>query len=289
MNAPADKSTMAYRTPAVRDLAWACFSQPMLRSDRLHSGGEPLGNCTLQLTAQRRTWLDALDECPEDLLQHLGQPAPARLGLYFERLWHFFLEADEDTELVAHNLPVRAEGHTVGEFDCIYYCRKRKRHVHLELAVKFYLQRPGSDGHDWAHWLGPNREDRLDRKLTRLLQHQLQLGVMPAARPVLAQLGIEDLDRELEVKGRLFRSLGGDCVYPDACLPPLQPTWHATLDILPTQLLRALLVGDLDTAINLGALELDEDDVAIFTYACPGKYEYGPVLRNVLNTIEKEG
>ena len=52
---------------------------------------------------------------------------------------------------------------------------------------------------------------------------------------------------------------------------------------------RALLVGDLDTAINLGALELDEDDVAIFTYACPGKYEYGPVLRNVLNTIEKEG
>ena len=46
------------------------------------------------------------------------------------------------------------------------------------------------------------------------------------------------------------------------------------LDILPTQLLRALLVGDLDAAIQLGALELSEDDVALCTYACPGKYEY---------------
>jgi Na+-transporting NADH:ubiquinone oxidoreductase subunit A len=61
------------------------------------------------------------------------------------------------------------------------------------------------------------------------------------------------------------------------------------LDILPTQLLRSLLVGDLDTAINLGCLELDEDDIALCTYACPAKYEYGPVLRSVLDTIEKEG
>lgn len=61
------------------------------------------------------------------------------------------------------------------------------------------------------------------------------------------------------------------------------------LDILPTQLLRALLVGDVESAINLGCLELDEDDIALCTYACPGKYEYGPVLRDMLNRIEKEG
>jgi Na+-transporting NADH:ubiquinone oxidoreductase subunit A len=68
-------------------------------------------------------------------------------------------------------------------------------------------------------------------------------------------------------------------------------TYEAVMphDILPTPLLRALLVGDLDTAIKLGCLELDEDDIALCTYACPAKYEYGPVLRNVLNIIEKEG
>lgn len=61
------------------------------------------------------------------------------------------------------------------------------------------------------------------------------------------------------------------------------------LDILPTQLLRALLVEDLDSAIALGCLELDEDDLALCTFACPGKYEYGPVLRATLNRIQKEG
>ncbi|MEM7000202.1 MAG: Na(+)-translocating NADH-quinone reductase subunit A [Pseudomonadota bacterium] len=60
-------------------------------------------------------------------------------------------------------------------------------------------------------------------------------------------------------------------------------------DILATQLMRALLVGDLETAIGLGCLELDEEDIALCTYACPGKYEFGPVLRAVLNQIEKEG
>jgi len=61
------------------------------------------------------------------------------------------------------------------------------------------------------------------------------------------------------------------------------------LDILATQLLRAIAVGDLDTAEKLGALELDEEDLALCTYTCAGKYEYGQILRNTLTRIEAEG
>jgi Na+-transporting NADH:ubiquinone oxidoreductase subunit A len=61
------------------------------------------------------------------------------------------------------------------------------------------------------------------------------------------------------------------------------------LEILPTQLLRALVVGDTDEAQKLGALELDEEDLALCTFVCPGKYDYGPVLRARLEQIEKEG
>src|SRR5690606_1880567 len=61
------------------------------------------------------------------------------------------------------------------------------------------------------------------------------------------------------------------------------------LDILPTQLLRALIVGDTDTALGLGALELVEEDLALCTYVCVGKYEYGPILRDNLTRIELEG
>ena len=60
------------------------------------------------------------------------------------------------------------------------------------------------------------------------------------------------------------------------------------LDILPTQLLRSLIVGDTESAIKLGALELAEEDLALCTYVCPGKYEYGPILRDNLTTIELE-
>ena len=61
------------------------------------------------------------------------------------------------------------------------------------------------------------------------------------------------------------------------------------LDILPTYLLRALLVGDTAQAQALGCLELDEEDLALCSYVCTGKHDYGPLLRSCLAQIEKEG
>lgn len=61
------------------------------------------------------------------------------------------------------------------------------------------------------------------------------------------------------------------------------------LDILPTQLLRYLMAQRTDMAVSLGALELDEEDVALCTFVDPCKNEYGPVLRANLDMIEKEG
>ncbi|MBO2570485.1 MULTISPECIES: Na(+)-translocating NADH-quinone reductase subunit A [Shewanella] len=61
------------------------------------------------------------------------------------------------------------------------------------------------------------------------------------------------------------------------------------LDILPTMLLRDLISGDTDGAVALGALELDEEDLALCTFVCPGKYDYGSYLRDCLETVEREG
>lgn len=61
------------------------------------------------------------------------------------------------------------------------------------------------------------------------------------------------------------------------------------LDILPSLLLRDLEVGDTDSAQNLGALELDEEDLALCTFVDPGKTDYGLFLRQALEKIEKEG
>jgi Na+-transporting NADH:ubiquinone oxidoreductase subunit A len=55
-----------------------------------------------------------------------------------------------------------------------------------------------------------------------------------------------------------------------------------------TILLRALLMNNDERAEALGALELDEEDLALCTFVCPGKAEYGPLLRAALTRIQKE-
>ena len=61
------------------------------------------------------------------------------------------------------------------------------------------------------------------------------------------------------------------------------------LDILPTPLLKALLVRDTDSARDLGCLELDEEDLALCSFVCNGKYDYGRHLRKSLHEIEVNG
>ncbi|MEM8957367.1 MAG: Na(+)-translocating NADH-quinone reductase subunit A [Pseudomonadota bacterium] len=129
---------------------------------------------------------------------------------------------------------------------------------------------------------------RQSRQITLITEDhdQLTLGwILPqpnrfAVQPVLASSLF---------KGKLFNltsNLNGGrrAMVPTGVFETLMPQ-----DYLPTQLLRALLVKDTDVAQQLGALELDEEDVALCAFACPAKYEYGEALRASLIKIEKEG
>ncbi|MDH3639174.1 MAG: NADH:ubiquinone reductase (Na(+)-transporting) subunit A, partial [Gammaproteobacteria bacterium] len=58
--------------------------------------------------------------------------------------------------------------------------------------------------------------------------------------------------------------------------------------VLPVPLLRALLVGDAERARELGALELVEEDLSLLSFICPSKTDYGPLLRHVLDELQKE-
>jgi hypothetical protein len=195
------------RHPQVRDLAWACFSPPLLNSEQLGDPG--VGNCVLELTPARKQLLLQLDAAPAQLEAHLAIRSGTRLGLYFEALWHFFLTADTTLELVAHNLPVREGGKTFGEFDIIYWCPRRQQHVHLELALKYYLGLPGQNV-----WLGPNQRDRLDNKVRHLIERQTRLSENPASTAPLQRHGVTDVQREIEVKGYLFDATSAPAVLP---------------------------------------------------------------------------
>jgi hypothetical protein len=193
----------------VRDLAWACFSPPLLQISQLAE--KEVYACTPRLSAARAEWLAQLDRDPAALLEHLSENPTHRLGIYFEQLWHFFLQQDPETDLIAHNIAVHEAGKTLGEFDCIYYDRPLGCHVHLELAVKYFLglprNRDTSNATNRHEWLGPDRHDSLEAKLDQLLQRQIRLGDTAAGRRKLAALNIRTTRREIALKGYLFQPL----------------------------------------------------------------------------------
>jgi hypothetical protein len=73
-----------------------------------------------------------------------------------------------------------------------------------------------------------------------------------------------------------------------AWLAPTTPIVRTLLDAPGTFLLRALLMQQDERAEALGALELEDEDLALCTFVCPGKAEYGPLLRATLTRLEKE-
>lgn len=128
----------------------------------------------------------------------------------------------------------------------------------------------------WANQVTVIREDR-DRRLFGYLS------------PGLERHSTMNIYLSRLMRGRRFDLTSTTNGSERAMVPLGQYEMIMPLDVLPTQLLRSLIVGDLEMAENLGALELIEEDLALCTYVCVGKYEYGPILRDVLEQIQKEG
>ena len=60
-------------------------------------------------------------------------------------------------------------------------------------------------------------------------------------------------------------------------------------NFLPTVLLRNVVLMDTEKIQALGGLELDEEDLSLCSFVCPGKYDFGSLLRAGLTKIELEG
>jgi Na+-transporting NADH:ubiquinone oxidoreductase subunit A len=86
----------------------------------------------------------------------------------------------------------------------------------------------------------------------------------------------------------LSRLLGRSRNVPSPLIPLTSFERVSALDIAPVPLLRALSTGDSEAAERLGCLQLIEEDLALFSYICASKSDYGVHLRSVLDEIEGE-
>lgn len=137
--------------------------------------------------------------------------------------------------------------------------------------------------------------------LAFLGRHHLQVSALAEGRrrelfgwimPGLAKFSIKNVMASRLVPGystRRFDFTTATHGSPRAIVPIGSYEQVMPLDILPTFLLQALEVDDVERAEALGCLELDEDDLALSTFVCPGKGDFGVMLRRNLAIIEKEG
>ncbi|MFO2463603.1 DUF1853 family protein [Pseudomonas sp. 15FMM2] len=190
------------RHPEVRDLAWVIIAPPMLAQTPWPQRHPLAGTDWARAPDQLEHWLRQLDHDSHVLLQWLSQARTRRLGLYYERLWQFAVQHAPGVVLLAANLPIRQDRHTLGELDLLL--RDRDGVHHLELAIKLYLGPQDGGGLDPARWLGPGCHDRLDRKLAHLTRHQLPISARPESREVLAALDIQQFDAQLWLGGYLL-------------------------------------------------------------------------------------
>lgn len=190
------------RTPQVRDLAWVMLSPPMLAVTAWPQRHPLNGSDWVQHPQALEAFLRQLDQDSGALVEWLSRSSVRRLGLYYERLWHFAIHHAPGVEMVAANLPIRIGSHTLGELDMLVKDRDGVHHV--ELAIKFYLGEQDVDGRDPANWLGPGSHDRLGLKLAHLNQHQLPMSQREESREALSALGIESFNAALWLGGYLF-------------------------------------------------------------------------------------
>lgn len=141
----------------------------------------------------------------ESDLENLQVKSNLRLGNRLEYFLSFALESSEDFEILAKNIQIVENKITLGELDYIIEDKTSETIFHLELANKFYLYDPNIKT-EINCWIGPNRNDSLIRKITKLKNKQFPLLHHKQTVSQLTDLGIDVsmLSQKLLFKTQLF-------------------------------------------------------------------------------------
>ena len=171
---------------ALNDLRWLLLTPPLINPDHPRFTGAIATFNATQITTIT-AWLDTV---VPDHLQAFLETRPIghlqRLGRYAELLIEYFLRNGPTHELLAANLPIRADTQfkqhriqvdhtTVGEIDFLVRDSSDPANVqrHWELAVKYFLCR-GADDLSPSNFMGPDSIEVFEDKLIKLFDRQLQ-------------------------------------------------------------------------------------------------------------------
>lgn len=123
----------------------------------------------------------------------------SRLGFWYQHLCLEHFQSHPNYQLIAEEVQLNHDGRTLGAIDFIvelfHQHTLKNTFEHWEVAIKFYLLFDGL-------WFGPNSKDRLDLKLSHMLQHQLPMSQHPNFKQQFPSLA--NIKPKLFMQGRLY-------------------------------------------------------------------------------------
>lgn len=157
----------------------------------------------------------------------LELPDRLMLGKRAERYFSEWIKRSSLYELVAENVQITEEKQTLGEFDFVVKRKRDNQLIHIELIYKFYLFDPTIQGTEFEKWIGPNRGDRLDLKLSKLKDHQFPLLQSQCAQNRLRELGIavSEIKQEVLFLANLFIPRNQEVVFDRINKAAIEGSW----------------------------------------------------------------
>jgi len=194
-----------FKHQSVRDLAWAVSSPPLISQPDNRSADQCLWPDRFwfqQAYDETLSTLKDTDKNPAKLDGLLASQKDRRLGKYFETLWLYWFSVHPRYKIIANNLQIIIDGETLGEIDFIILDKTTGLTVHWEVAVKFYLG--VGDTLQMYNWHGPNLRDRLDIKVSHLINRQSKLSRNERVQQWLQEKSITVDKCAVILKGRLY-------------------------------------------------------------------------------------
>lgn len=206
-----------FKNQLVRDLAWVISSSSLFESIPDQNDVTILSDDFFNAEfEQLKSLLYKLDDDPEILGHHITSGNNRLLGKYFESLAEFWFLNSCRFQLIEKSVQININGDTKGEFDFILRDELNHSFLHLEAAGKFYLSSVNSD--KWDTFIGPNPNDNLQNKMSKLLNDQIILSKSVFGKNKLIGMGINKIKPVLLLKGYFFYHL--DNILSDKIIIP---------------------------------------------------------------------
>jgi len=142
----------------------------------------------------------------DDTHTYQGNP---RLGFLYQHLCEQVINSSPNHAITHDEIQINVDGRTLGAIDFIVENQQSNLLEHWEVAIKFYLLHGDI-------WFGPNSHDQLDKKLERMLNHQLAMSSSSAFVEQYPEL--QTASEHLLMQGRLYINPFLDQSVPTECL-----------------------------------------------------------------------